>query len=88
MDEVDVYAEQMLNDNLKTDAMLRQTKLLLKAAQTSVERVASAAAEKMNVRTASTVGISTSPALSITNSAALDIQNALKGTWSMPKIED
>jgi hypothetical protein len=88
MDEVDVYAEQMLNDNLKTDAMLRQTKLLLKAAQTSVERVASAAAEKMNVRTASTVGISTSPALSVTNSAALDIQNALKGTWSMPKIED
>jgi len=88
MDEVDAYAEQMLNDNLKADAMLRQTKLLLKAAQTSVERVASAASEKMNVRTASTVGISTSPALSVTNSAALDIQNALKGTWSMPKIED
>lgn len=88
IDEVDSYAEQMLNDNLKADAMVRQTKLLLKAAQSSAERVASAAAEKMNVRTASTVGISTSPALSITNSAALDIQNALKGTWSMPKIED
>ena len=89
-EEVDVYAEQMLNDNLKSDAMIRQTKLLLKSAQSSAERVAAAAAEKMSVRTASTNGISTTPALSssVLNSAAYDIQSALKGTWTMPKIED
>ena len=88
--EVDAYSEQMLNDNLKADAMVRQTKLLLKSAQASSERVAAAAADRMT-RTASSNGISTSPAFSgssITNSAALDIQAALKGTWSMPKLED
>ena len=88
--EVDAYAEQMINDNLKADAMIRQTKLMLKSAQASSERVAAAAAEKMN-RTASTLGISTTPAFSgnsITSNAALDIQAALKGTWSMPQIED
>jgi hypothetical protein len=80
----------MLNDNLKADAMVRQTKLLLKSAQASSERVAAAAADRMT-RTASSNGISTSPAFSgssITNNAALDIQAALKGTWSMPQIED
>jgi len=89
-EEVDAYAEQMINDNLKSDAMIRQTKLLLKSAQSSAERVAAAAAEKMSVRTASTNGISTTPALSssVLNSAAYDIQSALKGTWTMPKIED
>jgi hypothetical protein len=89
--EIDDYADQMLNDNLKADAMIRQTKLLLKSAQASSERVAAAAAERMNVRTASTNGISTSPAFtssSSANSAALDIQSALKGTWTMPQIED
>ena len=87
--EVDQYADQMLNDNLRADAMIRQTQLLLRSAQTSAERLASAAAEKLNVRTASSMGISTSPALSgSANSAALDIQSALKGTWTMPKIED
>ena len=88
--EVDAYSEQMLNDNLKADAMVRQTKLLLKSAQASSERVAAAAADRMT-RTASSNGISTSPAFSgssITNNAALDIQAALKGTWSMPQIED
>ena len=82
----------MLNDNLKADAMIRQTKLLLKSAQASSERVAAAAAERMNnTRTASTLGISTSPAFnnsSSVNNAAFDIQSALKGTWSMPQIED
>jgi len=80
----------MLNDNLKSDAMIRQTKLLLKSAQSSAERVVAAAAEKMSVRTASTNGISTTPALSssVLNSAAYDIQSALKGTWTMPKLED
>jgi hypothetical protein len=81
----------MLNDNLKADAMIRQTKLLLKSAQTSSERIAAAAAEKMNTRTAQTIGISTSPAFSgssVSNGAALDIQSALKGTWTMPNIED
>ena len=89
-DEVDSYAEQMLNDGLKADSMIRQTKLLLKSAQTSTERVAAAAAEKMT-KTASTLGVSTSPAFNgsfASNSAALDIQGALKGTWTMPKIED
>lgn len=89
--EVDSYAEQMLNDDLKADAMIRQTKLLLKSAQASSERVAAAAAERMSVRTASTNGISTSPAFTSSvsaNSAALDIQSALKGTWTMPQIED
>jgi len=89
--EIDSYADQMLNDNLKADAMIRQTKLLLKSAQTSSERIAAAAAEKMNTRTAQTIGISTSPAFSgssVSNGAALDIQSALKGTWTMPNIED
>jgi hypothetical protein len=92
-EEVDSYAEQMLNDNLKADSMIRQTKLLLKSAQTATERVAAAAAERMgSVRTASNLGVSTSPAFSggqtTNNSAALDIQGALKGTWTMPTIED
>ncbi len=90
-EEVDSYAEQMINDGLKSDSMIRQTKLLLKSAQSSTERVAAAAAERMSTRTASTLGVSTSPALSgglSANSAALDIQGALKGTWTMPKIED
>ncbi len=89
--EVDAYADQMLNDNLKADAMIRQTKLLLKSAQSSTERIAAAAAEKMNTRTASNIGISTTPAFSgslTSNSAALDIQSALKGTWTMPTLED
>jgi len=90
--EMDSYADQMLNDGLKADAMIRQTKLLLKSSQTNTERVAAAAADRMNsVRTASTMGISTSPAFSggfTSNGAALDIQAALKGTWSMPQIED
>ena len=88
--EVDAYAEQMLNDNLKADAMIRQTKLMLKSAQASSERVAAAAAEKMN-RTASTLGISTTPAFngnSITSSAAQDIQTLLRGTWTGSQIED
>jgi hypothetical protein len=90
-EEVDSYAEQMINDGLKSDSMIRQTKLLLKSAQSSTERVAAAAAERMSTRTASTLGVSTSPALSgglSNNSAALDIQGALKGTWTMPIIED
>jgi hypothetical protein len=90
-EEVDSYAEQMINDGLKSDSMIRQTKLLLKSAQSSTERVAAAAAERMSTRTASTLGVSTSPALSgglSANSASLDIQGALKGTWTMPKIED
>jgi len=90
-EEVDSYAEQMINDGLKSDSMIRQTKLLLKSAQSSTERVAAAAAERMSTRTASTLGVSTSPALSgglSANSAALDIQSALKGAFTMPKIED
>ena len=89
--DIDSYAEQMLNDELKADAMIRQTKLLLSAAQASTERVAAAAAERMSIRTASTNGISTSPAFtggSAANSAALDIQSALKGAFTMPTIED
>jgi hypothetical protein len=35
------------------------------------------------------MSISTSPALSgSSSSAALDIQSALKGTWTMPKINE
>ena len=88
-EEVDSYAEQMINDGLKSDSMIRQTKLLLKSAQSSTERVVAAAAERMSTRTASTLGVSTSPAFSgvNTNSAALDIQSALKGAFTMPKIE-
>ena len=89
-EEVDSYAEQMLNDGLKADSMIRQTKLLLKSAQSSSERIAAAAAER-STRTASNIGISTTPAFSgghTANSAALDIQSALKGAFTMPKIED
>jgi hypothetical protein len=89
-EEVDSYAEQMLNDGLKADSMIRQTKLLLKSAQSSSERIAAAAAER-STRTASNTGISTTPAFSgghTANGAALDIQSALKGAFTMPKIED
>lgn len=89
--EIDSYAEQMLNDELKADAMIRQTKLLLSAAQASTERVAAAAAERMSVRTASTNGISTSPAFNgspVVNSAAQDIQKLLKDAFTMPRFED
>jgi hypothetical protein len=89
-DEVDSYAEQMLHDGLKADSMIRQTKLLLKSAQSSSERIAAAAAER-STRTASNTGISTTPAFSgghTANGAALDIQSALKGAFTMPKIED
>ena len=62
-EEVDSYAEQMLNDGLKADSMIRQTKLLLKSAQSSSERIAAAAAER-STRTASNIGISTTPEFS------------------------
>jgi hypothetical protein len=88
-DECDSYADQLLEDGLRADVMIKNTQLLLRSAQASAERVASAAAQKLNTRTASAMSISTSPALSgSSNSAALDIQSALKGTWTMPKIED
>jgi ribosome-binding protein aMBF1 (putative translation factor) len=88
-DECDAYADQLLEDGLRADVMIKNTQLLLRSAQASAERVAAAAAQKLNTRTASAMSISTSPALSgSANSAALDIQSALKGTWTMPKIED
>ena len=88
-DECDSYADQLLEDGLRADVMIKNTQLLLRSAQASAERVAAAAAQKLNTRTASAMSISTSPALSgSANSAALDIQSALKGTWTMPKIED
>ncbi len=87
-DECDAYADQLLEDGLRADVMIKNTQLLLRSAQASAERVAAAAAQKLNTRTASAMSISTSPALSGSNSAALDIQSALKGTWTMPKIED
>ena len=88
-DECDSYADQLLEDGLRADVMIKNTQLLLRSAQASAERVASAAAQKLNTRTASAMSISTSPALSgSSNSAALDIQSALRGTWTMPKIED
>jgi len=87
--ETDDYAGQLLEDGIRADVMIKNTQLLLRSAQASAERVAAASAERLNVRTASTMGISTSPALyGSSNSAALDIQAALKGTWSMPQIED
>ena len=87
--ETDDYAGQLLEDGIRADVMIKNTQLLLRSAQASAERVAASAAERLNVRAASTMGISTSPALyGSSNSAALDIQAALKGTWSMPQIED
>jgi hypothetical protein len=88
-DECDSYADQLLEDGLRADVMIKNTQLLLRSAQASAERVAAAAAQKLNTRTASAMSISTSPALSgSANSAALDIQSALKGTWTMPKINE
>lgn len=88
-DECDSYADQLLEDGLRADVMIKNTQLLLRSAQASAERVASAAAQKLNTRTASAMSISTSPALSgSSNSAALDIQSALRGTWTMPKINE
>ena len=88
-DECDSYADQLLEDGLRADVMIKNTQLLLRSAQASAERVAASAAQRLNTRTASAMSISTSPALSgSSNSAALDIQSALKGTWTMPKIED
>ena len=88
-DECDSYADQLLEDGLRADVMIKNTQLLLRSAQASAERVVAAAAQKLNTRTASAMSISTSPALSgSSNSAALDIQSALKGTWTMPKINE
>jgi len=75
-----------LNQSMQT-----RDKLQASAYEEAVKRAsnAAAAAQKLNTRTASAMSISTSPALSgSANSAALDIQSALKGTWTMPKIED
>jgi hypothetical protein len=88
-DECDSYADQLLEDGLRADVMIKNTQLLLRSAQASAERVASSAAQRLNTRTASAMSISTSPALSgSSSSAALDIQSALKGTWTMPKINE
>jgi hypothetical protein len=88
-DECDSYADQLLEDGLRADVMIKNTQLLLRSAQASAERVAASAAQRLNTRTASAMSISTSPALSgSSSSAALDIQSALKGTWTMPKINE
>jgi hypothetical protein len=88
-DECDSYADQLLEDGTRADVMIKNTQLLLRSAQASAERVASSAAQRLNTRTASAMSISTSPALSgSSNSAAFDIQSALKGTWTMPKINE
>ena len=89
-EEVEGYADTMLNDGLPADSMIRQTSLLLRSAKSNAERVATAAAEKLNVRAAS-VGLSTSPALTggpSASSAPLDIQTALRGVFTMPHVNE
>jgi len=87
--EVDGYAETMLNDRLPVDSMIRQTTLLMRSANSSAQRVAQAAAENFGTaRSASSQAVSSSPALSgdfNTNSASTDIQEALRGVFTMPR---
>jgi hypothetical protein len=90
--EIDVYAETMLNDGLTADSMIRQTSLLMRSAKSNAERIAEAAATKFGIaRTASSQVVSSSPALSggqPANSATLDIQEALRGMFTMPRIDE
>lgn len=83
-DNQDVYAESMLNDNLSTTAMIRQTKLMLNSAVSNAERFS---ASKGNTRTAST-GIAFNPSVRTEadlNMGALEIQNALRNIgWTAP----
>lgn len=85
--EVDSYAEGMLNDGLTVPAMIRQTKLMLNTASANAEKLA---ASQNGVRTAST-GISFNPsvrAASADLSGAMDIQNALRGLgWTSAKVD-
>jgi hypothetical protein len=90
--EIEGYAETMLNDGLTADSMIRQTSLLMRSAKNNAERVVAAAAEKFgNVRTAYSQVVSSSPALSggqPANSATLDIQEALRGVFTMPRVDE
>ena len=89
--EVDGNVEMWMDGGLSAQTMLTQGSIMLRSAQSASERVAAAGAEKINVRTASShIGLSTNPAFSVStgNSAPLDLQTALKGLFSMPRIED
>ena len=89
--EVDGNVDMWIDGGLSTKTMLTQGTIMLRSSQNATERVASAAADRMNVRTASSqIGLSTNPAFSGStgNSAPLDLQTALKGLFSMPRIED
>lgn len=80
----DAYAESMLNDNLSTTAMIRQTKLMLNNAAAHNEKLS---ASKGATRTAS-AGIAFNPSVRTEadlSMGALEIQNALKNIgWTAP----
>jgi hypothetical protein len=86
--ELEAFADGMLNDGLTVTAMIRQTKLMLNNAAHNAEKYAASNAMK-SVRTAST-GISFNPSVrgaSVDLSGATDIQNALRGlNWTAPKM--
>lgn len=91
-EELDAYAEGMLNDGLTVTAMVRQTKLLLQSAAANAERLASYS-KGGNVRTASSSGIAFNPSIrgassNVTSdlSGALDIQQALKNIGWTTKV--
>jgi len=87
-DEVDQNVELWLSEGLTNNAMLQQGHLMLRAAQSSAQRVAAAAAEKMNKRTASNIGISAFTGVNDNQYAQNDLQSALRGMFTMPRIEE
>ena len=86
-EELDTYADGMINDGLTVTAMIRQTKLMLNSAAANSEKLASSNAA---TRTA-TAGISFNPsvrgAASADLSGASEIQNALKNIgWTATQV--
>lgn len=86
-EEMDAYAEGMLNDGLTVTAMIKQTKILLNTAANNAEKLA--ASQNGNVRTASKNGIGYNPTVRANAdlSGARDIQDALKNIgWTTAKV--
>lgn len=88
-EDIDAYAEGMMNDNLNVTAMIRQTKILLNTAAANFEKRQASNSMTAN-RTAST-GITFNPSVrgaSADLSGANEIQNALRGLgWTAPQVE-
>jgi len=86
-EELDSYADGMINDGLTVTAMIRQTKLMLNSAAANSERLASNSAPRV-----ATAGISFNPTVrgaSADLSGVSEIQNALKNIgWTAPQVTE